>query len=159
MKIPESMKAELATWFNGEGANLEDWVCSMGNFSLAVGYSAIFWPSFVEFEDYIFIGDSIDDDVIKTIRSFEAQEGSSPKSVECTLNHFHIWHLQHVGCEDISKDKIIQLGNTLREIYQVKLNYLFPNKPCIVEFYHPEDPEDLSGYEMTFWQKKYEESA
>ena len=50
MDTPESMKAELAAWNNGDGIDLETWISSEGNFSLAVGYASIFWPAFTLFE-------------------------------------------------------------------------------------------------------------
>jgi hypothetical protein len=53
METPESMKAELAAWNNGAGIDIESWVGCEGNFSLAVGYTTIFWPEFVVFDGYI----------------------------------------------------------------------------------------------------------
>ena len=151
MSIPVSMQAELAAWNNGNGIALDSWVGCEGNFRLAVGYASIFWPEFVEFEDYIFVnGFSID-----SVRAFEAQSGNKAKSVEWVINHFHLADIQHYECDDISKDKIILLGNTLKEIYEAKLKYIFPDKPCIVEFYQPDD-EDLMQYQISFWQVKHD---
>ena len=31
----------------------EEWVGAMGNYDLAVGYSFLFWPTFVTFEGYV----------------------------------------------------------------------------------------------------------
>ncbi|MCW8127835.1 hypothetical protein [Microbulbifer halophilus] len=152
MEIPESMKAELAAWNNGKGIDLESWVGCEGNFKLAVGYASIFWPNFVEFEDYIFVEGFSED----SVRGFESQKGSTPKSVEWVINHLHIADLQHYGCDDITKDKLLVIGNTLKEIYELKLKVLFPNKPCTVEFYVPEDEEDLIEYQISFWQVKHE---
>ena len=53
MEITESMKSDLAAWNNGAGIDLESWTGCEGRFALAVGYAAIFWPEFVEFEGYI----------------------------------------------------------------------------------------------------------
>lgn len=50
MDIPESMKAELAAWNNGDGIDLESWISCEGRFSFAVGYASIFWPAFTLFE-------------------------------------------------------------------------------------------------------------
>ena len=47
MDIPESMRDELAGWNNDAGISLETWIGCSGNFSLAVGYSSVFWPEFV----------------------------------------------------------------------------------------------------------------
>ena len=153
MNIPESMKAALSAWNNGKGIDLESWVGCEGNFSLAVGYATVFWPEFVEFEDYI-LRENFSE---TSLRGFESQEGNTKKYTEWVMNHLHIADIQHYGCKDISKDKIVLLGNLLKEIYEIKLKTQFPDKPCIVEFYKPEvDEEDLLEYQISFWQAKHE---
>jgi hypothetical protein len=116
---PEDMKADLSLWNNGDGIDLEGWVSSQGNFQLAVGYAEIFWPEFVLFEDYILRkGFSVD-----SLRGFEKQCGEKRDSIECVMNHLHIADIHHVGCEDISKEKIVRLGSILKEIYEAKLKF------------------------------------
>lgn len=149
MNIPESMKAELEAWNNDNGIDLESWVGCAGRFSLAVGYISLFWPEFVEFEGYILKAGFTEEG----IRAFENQEGATRKTIEWVNNHLHLADIQYVGCEDISKDKLILLGNTLKEIYEAKLKWQFPDKPCIVEFYIPEDEDNLIEYQLSCWQK------
>ncbi|NOU23151.1 MAG: hypothetical protein HOO93_15465 [Methyloglobulus sp.] len=152
MDIPESMKAELSAWNNGTGIDLELWIGCEGTFSLAVGYSTVFWPEFVEFESYILsLGFSE-----TSLREFESQQGSTRKSVEWVMNHLHIADIQYYGCKDISKDKIIPLGNVLKQIYEAKLKWQFPDRPCIVEFYVPKNEDELTDYQISFWQKQHE---
>ena len=154
--IPSSMKAELQAWNDGAGIDLDGWLSGSGSFSLAVGYASVFCPEFVEFEDYILIGTEIDADGIRAIRSFEDNGKSTPRSVEWVLNHLHIADIQYLGCPDISPDKLLIIGNALKHIYEARLAYLFPNKPCVVEFYGPENPGDLREYQISFWQRKHE---
>lgn len=152
MNIPESMRAELAAWNNGKGIDLEDWVGCEGNFRLAVGYTTVFWPPFTLFDDYVLLEGVTEEQV----RGFESQEGATPKSVEWVLNHIHLDSIQHLGCPDISADKLLILGVTLKEIYQAKLAWQFPDRPCFVEFYQPEDADDFAEYQLSFWQRKHE---
>jgi len=154
MNIPESMKDELGAWNNGKGIDLEAWVGWQGNFRLAIGYAPIFWPKFVAFEDFI-LRDGFS---IESLRGFEAREGTTPKAVEWVMNHLHIADI-HYGCPDISRDKLIILGSMFKEIYETKLKHDFPDKPCIVEFYQPDDTDDLIEYQISFWQAKHEESG
>jgi len=151
MDIPPSMAAELQEWNNGKGIDLESWIGCSGSFSLAVGYVTIFWPKFVEFDGYI-LRDGFCE---KALRSFEAGEGYDRKAVEWVMNHLHIADIHH-GCEDLSKDKLQVLGATLQEIYAAKLKAQFPQTPCIVEFYQPENEDDLIGYQISFWQAKHD---
>lgn len=157
MNIPESMKKELGAWNNGDGVDLDTWVSCSGNFSLAVGYSTIFCPKFVEFEDYIFQVDEVGEQLVNAVRGFESNPDRTPQSVEWVMNHMHIADLHYAGCKDLSLDKILIVGEALKEIYESRLHFLFPDKPCTVEFYKPEDREDLVDYQLSFWQKKHEE--
>lgn len=151
MDTPESMKSELAAWNNGAGIDIESWVGCEGKFSLAVGYASIFWPSFTLFDGYI-LREGFSED---SLRGFE-KSGLSRKSVEWLMNHVHIADIQYYGCNDASKDKLALLGNVLKEIYQAKLQWQWSDRPCTVEFYIPENPDDLMEYQVSFWQKCHE---
>jgi hypothetical protein len=145
--IPESMRAELSSWNDGAGIDLESWICHMGSFALAVGYTTVFWPKFVAFEGYILrLGFSE-----ASLRGFETQKGSTPQSVQWVMNHLHIADIQSYGAPDASPDKLLQLGKTLAEIYRVKLAAEFPKIACEVRFDVPEDPDDIDGYQLSFW--------
>jgi len=150
--ILESMKEELSAWIDGDEIDIHSWISAVGNFNLAVGYSSVFWPSFQEINEYI-VSKHAD---AESIKAWEAVEGITPGQIERVVNHLHIADLHHSQCEDIALDKIIYLGEKLKEIYSVKLAWEFPNKPCIVEFYHSEQENDLIGYELTYWQAKHE---
>lgn len=152
MDIPESMKDELGAWNNGAGIDLDAWVGCMGNFALATGYAAIFWPRFVEFEGYI-LREGFSE---SALRGCGARDGQTRQGVEWLLNHLHIADIQFYGCPDISKDKIVRLGEVLEEIHEAKLKWQFPDRPCVVEFYRPEDEDDLMQYQISFWQKSSE---
>ena len=155
-EIPDSIKPELQAWNNGAGIDLEGWVGCEGRFALAVGYASLFCPDFVEFEDYIFIGADLGPDAIQNIRGFESGADSTPRSVEWVMNHLHIADIQYRGCPDISPDKLLAIGNALKKIYEARLAYLFPQKPCTVEFYVPSDPSKVDEYQISFWQIKHE---
>ncbi|MCW2319036.1 hypothetical protein M2322_004605 [Rhodoblastus acidophilus] len=152
MDIPISMKAELAAWNGGAGIDLESWTGCEGRFALAVGYGSIFWPEFVEFDGYI-LQEGFSEAVL---RGFESREGTTRKAVEWVMNHLHIVDIQHYGCADASKDKIVFLGKMLKEIYEAKLKWQFPDRPCEVEFYIPPDEDNLMDYQVSFWQKCHE---
>ncbi len=148
MNIPSSMQSDLGAWNNGQGIDLESWVGCMGNFALAVGYTTVFWPEFVEIEGYILHkGCSVE-----SLHGFEAQEGIDRMSVQWVMNHLHIADIQHNDCEDLTVDKIEHLGRVLKQIYEAKLSWEFPQQKCTVEFYVPDDPDDLTEYQLSFWQ-------
>ena len=154
VEIPPSMKAELAAWDNGQGIDLESWTGREGNFGLAVGYATIFWPRFVEYEGYILRAGFLE----SGLRGFEAHFHGDRRSVEAMMNHFHIADIQYEGCPDVTKDKLLCLGTTFKEIHEAKLSWQFPGRPCRVSFHIPEDESDLHAYEITFWQLAHESS-
>lgn len=66
------------------------------------------------------------------------------------MNHIY---LADIHCnEKVSVDKILVLGRVLKEIYTAKLALQFPDHPCEVKFYIPEDKEDIFSYELSFYQ-------
>jgi len=153
--IPASMKAELAAWNNGQGIDLASWIGCEGNFRLAVGYSTIFWPEFVEFDGYILRAGFSE----QSLRSFEIQQGGGRRAVESVMNHRHIASVQHDGCGDLSKDKLVLLSRVLKEIHEAKLSWQFPDRPCRVSLLTPTDESDLMDYQITFWQRSHESGA
>ena len=148
-EIPESMMSELGDWNDGAGVPLEAWIENEGNFRLAVGYTAVFWPKFEAVGKYIFVeGTSAE-----SIQGFERQRNSTPESVEAVLNHLHLADLHPYDGADLSADKLMCLGGVMKEMWKAKLKWQFPDRPCHVEFFVPDDPDDLESYEITFWQK------
>ena len=152
MEIPKRMRAELDAWNSGKGIDLEMWIGCEGRFALAVGYMTIFWPEFEVIENFIVRKGSLMD----AIREFSSQPGSSRLSVERTMNHIHLVDLHHRGCPDATPDKLLVLGTTLKEIYETKLKCQFPDRPCAVRLYVPENTDALDEYEITFWQTAHE---
>jgi len=150
-KIPKHLARELACWNNGSGISLQEWVGCVGNFDLAVGYSTVFWPTFEVVGDYL-LTDGWTEEAIK---GFEKLSNSTPKSVEWVLNHLHLIDIHASSDVEPTVEHLLRLGETLKEIYSAKLNWQFPNRPCKVEFYIPEDADDLVGYQISFWQKKW----
>ena len=153
--IPPSMAGDLLAWNNGQGIDLQSWIGCSGSFALAVGYSTIFWPRFVEFEGYI-LSEGFS---VQSLRGFEASNNGNRRAVETVMNHLHIADIQHYGCKDLSLDKLLLVGQVLREIYEAKLLWQFPSRPCTVSYYVPPDASDLMAHEISFWQKAHESGS
>lgn len=153
--IPESMVEELGAWNDGKGIDLEAWAGCSGSFRLAVGYGALLWPQFEEVGPYILVKEC----TAENISSFESVDGATPQGVEAVLNHEHLADLQFLGCDDISADKLVFLGSIMKEMYEAKLHWQFPGRPCSVDLFIPEDRDDFIAYELTFWQAKWTNSG
>jgi hypothetical protein len=137
---------ELARWNEGAGILPHEWIGCAGNYPLAIGYSLIFWPRFVRFDGYV-LREGFSEGAL---RGFEAQGGSSRRSVEWVMNHLHPVDI-HYG-EDATEAQLRYLGRVLREIHQVKLRADFPDLRFEVEF-NDEPDLDPVDYQMSFWQE------
>ena len=140
---------ELSSWNNGAGITPEDWVGCVGNFELAIGYSRLFWPDFVEHDGLVFLADGFSDD---GYRDWTRHSSGDRRAVETVMNHRHVFdHFSHHG-GTASEEQVVYLGRVLKEIWQAKLARDFPGRRFVVSF--PEDPVDyLTDYEVTFWQE------
>ena len=148
------MLPELSEWNNGAGIDLRSWIQASGNFRLAIGYSTVFWPRFKLCGDYI-VREEV---TAEGVQAWEEGRGGDKRGIEATMNHLHIADL-HYGSEDITRERILFLADVLKEAYSAKLAWQFPDRPCVVELFEPEDKNDLVGYQITFWQKEHAELA
>ena len=138
---------ELKDWNNGNGIDAQSWIGCSGTFQLAIGYSSIFWPTFVAFEGYVFReGFTIDG-----IRAWEQQCGTDRKAIESVMNHLHIADTHYSNCPDISRERVVYLGQTLRDIYIAKLAWQFPDRSFTVCF-DDSERDNLTDYQLTFFQ-------
>jgi len=138
---------EMRDWNNGAGIDVRAWIECSGSFQLAIGYSTLFWPEFVEFERYVLrAGFSVE-----SLRGFERQCGGDRRRIEAVMNHLHIADIHHQGCEDITRERVVYLGQVLSEIYRAKLAWQFPAKRFEVHF-DDSPAEHITDYELTFVQ-------
>ena len=143
---------ELQFWNNGRGVSVEAWVGAKGNFELAVGYSTLFWPKFIEFDGCIFFSDFSEE----SYRSFMDQCNGDRQSVEMVVNHRHVFdYFSHTGGL-ATLDQILYLGRVMKDILQAKLARDFPGRTFVVTF-SEETAESLDDYEVTFHQARLDD--
>ena len=143
----EKLIPELREWNNGLGIGVEPWISCSGSFQLAVGYTALYWPRFVEFEGYVLReGFSAD-----SFRGFRDQCTGSRRDLEAVMNHLHIAAVHCCDLNSFTAEHALYLGRALRVIYQAKLAWQFPSRKFEVVF-DESTKSDLMGYEITFFQ-------
>ena len=142
---------ELPEWNNGNGIDIDGWICGVGNFEHAIGYTRLFWPEFVEYKGCVFRADFS----VESYEGFlEATKGDK-RAVEAVMNHRHLLTIFGDPRLDPTEEQIIYFGRMLREIWQAKLDRDFPHRKIVVRFYE-EGCEDLYDYEITFFQEEHE---
>jgi len=140
---------DMSRWNNGAGIDVDGWICGSGTFQLAIGYSRIFWPKFVEFEGLVLRVGSF---TAETVAGFMQQSKGDKSSVEAVINHIHIETI-HGATDDASRERLVFLGNLLKDIYSVKLAHDFPHRVFEVLF-DDSFKEHLIDYQLTFFQKR-----
>jgi hypothetical protein len=154
MNQEEKLIPDLKEWriLNGEDFSISAWTSNEGNIKLAIGYSFIFWPDFIEHNDCVFIKEGF------AVANFEnwvrTEYIKQFAQIEKVINHFHIIDLfsSEESRNQISFAQIKYLGEKLCSIYAVKLKSDFPNRQFKVLFNGNEKLE-LDEYELTFYQE------
>jgi hypothetical protein len=139
---------ELGQWNNGDGISVEAWINCMGSFELAIGFSVLFWPYFVEHEGCVFFGGFSEE----SYRGFMQACGGDRRRVEAVMNHRHLSDLFCKPEDSATEQQLLYLGRVLKDIWQTKLTRDFPERKFVVSF--EEGPrEDPIEYEITFRQE------
>lgn len=138
---------DLSKWNNGAGIDIRAWLGRAGNIELAIGYSSLFWPNFVEFEGCVFCAGFSEE----SYRGFMRQCKGDRRKVEAVMNHRHIFDYFSHYQSDATAEQVQYLGRVLKEIWQAKLAADFPRRRFEVRF----DEglfKYLNDYQLTFWQ-------
>src|SRR5688500_11843593 len=90
MNEDESLIPDLKQWrqHNGKDFSISDWTSIEGNIKLAIGYSFVFWPDFIEHHDCVFIKNSFSIDNFNNWTNTEYVKHFA--QIESVLNHIHI---------------------------------------------------------------------
>jgi hypothetical protein len=130
-----------------------DWVEAFGTFDQAVAYANLFWPEFVTHDGCIFL------DFDETAyREWMSQTGGDRRAVEATMNHRHIRDLFTHPSPEPTRERLVQLGRLLKQMWEAKLRRDFPERQVIVSFVE-EGCEHLLDYEITFFQESQPAAA
>lgn len=153
----EKLIPDLIEWrkLNGQNFSIESWTSIEGNMNLAIGFSFIFWPDFIEHNDCVFIKNHF------SISNFDNWTKTACVNnyaqIESVMNHIHILDL--FSREEIRNiitiDQVKFLGKKICEMYSVKLKSDFPERQFTFTFNCDKDLE-LDEYEITFYQKNNE---
>jgi hypothetical protein len=152
----EKLIPELADWrkLNGDQFSIEDWVVGEGDIKFAIGYSILFWPEFIEYDDCVILKSHFDSNNFESWKNTEYVFNYA--QIESVLNHIHILDL--FGADEkkneVNYEQILFLGNRLCEIYKAKLKLEYPEKKFIFDFNGNERLAALQEYEITFYQEK-----
>lgn len=149
------MNEDLHAWNDGDGISLDMWIENEGNFKLSVGYCTMFWPQFELVGKYVLVAGI----AAEVIADWETHPEHTERALEAVVNHLYLADFHMHDEKGLSADILLFLGNTLREVNEAKLQWQFPDRSFSVVFIIPEDLENFQDYQITFWQKKWEQRS
>ena len=154
MRNYNELISDLDDWeaHNGFKIGPDGWLAGMGTFDLAVAFTSLFWPEFVVHDNSVFIG-PFTDQRAKNYLSWQASASSDKRETEKVMNHQHLLDLFANQDPKPTREQILYLGRTLKDMWQLKLNRDFPERVMVV-FFCEDVSDDLMDYEITFWQER-----
>jgi hypothetical protein len=139
----------LQEWNNGKGIDPASWINCYARYDLALGYSLLFWPDFVLYDDCIFINEPDH----KNYESWLSNCKGDKSCVERLMNHRHILDIFLNSEMQPTKEIVRQIGRVLKDMWTCKLKRDFPERNVCVEFYD-DDSDKLLDYEITVFQER-----
>ena len=138
---------ELSDWNNGKGIDVVSWIGCVGDYEKAIGYSALFWPNFIEIDGFI-VRDRTSE---KTLKEFVKEYNGDHKKIESTVNHLHTRDIQYWGCPGATPERVGYFGKVIRAMWECKLKLDFPERNFVVEAYEG-DADNIDDFMVTFYQ-------
>jgi len=146
----DALIPEMSRWNNGAGIDVDGWISGSGNFELAIGYSRVFWPNFVEYEGMVLREGGF---TAETVAGWMNHYEGDASNVEAMVNHLHLETLHYYAGSGATRERLVYIGHVLVEIHKVKLAHDFPDRSFEVLF-DDSIKEELMDYQFTFFQKR-----
>lgn len=130
-----------------------DFVSAFGSPLLAIAYSKLFWPEFVEFEGMVFLAEAFDNEAQQRVSEALKQNIESKSEIEEAFNLYEVpSYFFGTNAGDTTEDEDHELAKIMAEMWMAKLRMDFPNKAFKMEIVPPE----VSGGEVSllFYQEE-----
>lgn len=139
---------------DGPETDVASWIAEVGDFQKAIGYTAVFWPEFVEIDGCI-VRAGVTQEQIRGWLDYCEGDRSGAEGI---LNQLHVENLHRAGCPDVTRERLAYLGGVLKQMCECKLKRDFPDKTFTVEYVEAES-DDLSDFIVTFYQSTRPDNA
>lgn len=140
--VPESL-----TWNNGCPIDPAVWIRATGRFDHLIAYAELLWPDFVEHDGCVLMADVEESKYEEWLQA----TGGDKRAVEAVINHVHTADLTGSYETPPTEDQARYLGRLLKEMWQAKLAWEFPNRRFIVTFEETEG-DSILDFVVTFHQ-------
>jgi hypothetical protein len=129
---------------NGDDFSLWDYLSRVSRVELAIAFTKLFWPDFVEHENGIFLFEAFN---IQVYEQWKTELGNDIASIERVMNHQHIDDILQ-GAEKVGIENLLYLGQSITQMWETRLKLLYPQRrfqmicnqdesTVVVTFYQP----------------------
>jgi hypothetical protein len=111
-----------------------DFMYAEGSPVLALWYSRLFWPEFVEVDGMVFLKESMEsEDDRRRLKEAIERYGGDRKQVEQSFNRVEVEDLFTPRADDASDEDYEVLVRRIAEMWRSKLRQQFPDRRFVVE--------------------------
>lgn len=109
---------------NSDDFSLWDYLFGVSSVEVALAFTKLFWPDFVEHEGGIFLSEAFNSQIYER---WKAQMGNDIAEIEKVMNHQHIDDILP-GAENVSTENLFYLGQAIAQMWESRLNLLYPHQ-------------------------------
>lgn len=109
---------------NGDDFSLWDYLSGVANVEVALAFTTLFWPGFVEHDGGIFLAEAFNQELYE---QWKAELGNDIAAIERVMNHQHIDDLLP-GAETVGIDNLFFLGEVIQQMWENRLNSGYPDR-------------------------------
>ncbi|MEQ8995515.1 MAG: hypothetical protein RID53_03295 [Coleofasciculus sp. B1-GNL1-01] len=124
LSLNTTQMSDFQQWkqINGDDFSLWDYLAGVSNIEVALAFTKVFLPDFVEHEGGIFLSEAFN---LEIYEQWKAQLGDNIASIEQVMNHQHIDDLLP-GSESAGIDNLFYLGQVIKQMWKNHLKSLYP---------------------------------
>jgi hypothetical protein len=118
--------SEFQQWkkANGDDFSIWDYLSGVANVEVALAFTTLFWPDFVEYDGGIFLAESFNQEIYE---QWKAELGNDIAAIERVMNHQHIDDLLP-GAENVGIDNLFALGKVIKQMWENRLKSCYPKR-------------------------------
>lgn len=131
---------------NDDDFSLWDYLFGVANIEIALAFTKLFWPDFVEHEEGIFLAEVFNPEIYDR---WKETLGNNPRAIEQAMNHIHIDDLLP-GSENMDRENLFYLGKKLADMWSSRLEKLYPERIFKVSCQRDDDIDETVV--VTFYQ-------
>ena len=109
---------------NGDEFSIWDYLSGVANVEVALAFTKLFCPDFVEHDSGIFLAEVFNQEIYK---HWQEELGNDIAAIERVMNHQHIDDFLP-GAESIGIDNLLYLGQVIRQMWDNHLKVRYPER-------------------------------